>query len=265
MIDKHEVERLKSQVNIVDIISQYLPLKKKGKDYWACCPFHGEKTPSFTVSEEKQFYYCFGCGAKGDVVDWLIEYAQMSFTEAVKAIGGEVDMTPPDKIARNEKRIIKSRRLDDHCEDPEMCNQILSSCEIVDGYYKSQSGKVYLPLTTADGELKNLVHFEKYDKNTPVFVAGGVSYDCFYRITKNDTPKWAAVTTLKDGYAIASKYNLNVAVCFTGVILKYVCKWNFGDLKIKPVITPSDDDWLCYEMNYLGWDGEKLEKREMKI
>lgn len=264
-MDKHDIDKLKRQVNIVDVIDSYVRLKKNGKNYTACCPFHSEKTPSFTVSEDKQFYYCFGCGAKGDVIDWLTEYAQMDFVDAIKSLCGEIEMTSPEKIARNEKRAPRAKILKDHCEEPEMCNQILANCDPIDDYYKSKSGKVYLPLMTADGELKNLVHFEPYDKETPIFVAGGISYDCFYRIAKNNSDKWAAVTTLKDGYAITSKFNLNVAVCFTGVILKYICKWNNGDLKIKPVITPSDDDWLCYEMNHLLWDGKQLQKRDRLI
>lgn len=264
-MDKHEIDRLKRQVNIVDIIDSYVRLKKNGKNHSACCPFHSEKTPSFTVSEDKQFYYCFGCGAKGDVIDWLTEYAQMDFVDAIKSLGGEIEMTDPAKIARNEKRAPSIRKLKDHCEEPEMCNQILSSCDPIDDYYKAKNGKVYLPLMSADGELKNIVTFEEYDKETPIFIAGGVSYDCFYRITNKDSPNWLAVTTLKDGYAIANKTGLNVAVCFTGVVLKYVCRWNYGDLKIKPVLTPNDDDWLAHEMNYLFWDGKELQKREARL
>lgn len=261
-MDKHDIERLKRQVNIVDIVGQYVHLKKNGKNYSACCPFHSEKTPSFTVSDDKQFYYCFGCGAKGDVIDWLKDYAQMDFVDAIKSLGGEIEMTDPVKLAMNEKRAAKAKQLKDHCEEPEMCNRILSECDPIDDYYKAKRGKVYLPLTTAEGELKNIVHFEPYDKETPVFIAGGISYDAFYRITKNDTPNWIAVTTLSNGYAIAKKTGQNVAVCFTGVILKYICKWNYGDLKIKPALTSADDDYLAYEINHLFWDGKELTKRE---
>lgn len=264
-MDKHEIDKLKRQVNIVDIIDSYVRLKKNGKNHTACCPFHSEKTPSFTVSEDKQFYYCFGCGAKGDVIDWLTDYAQMDFVDAIKAIGGEIDATSPEKIALNEKRAPKAKVLKDHCEDGELSNHAISNCERIDDYYKSTCGKIYLPLTTADGELKNLVYFESYDKETPCFIAGGVSYDSFYRISKKDSPNWLAVTNLKDGYAISKKTGLNVAVCFTGVILKYVCKWNSGNLNIMPVLTPSDDDWLCYEMNYMWFESGGLEKRERKL
>ena len=56
-------EQVRSQANIVDIVSEYVPLKKRGSSYWGCCPFHGEKTPSFSVSPDKNFFYCFGCHA----------------------------------------------------------------------------------------------------------------------------------------------------------------------------------------------------------
>ena len=108
-MDKHEIEKLKRQVNLVDIVSSYVRLKKNGKNYTACCPFHNEKTPSFTVSEDKQFYHCFGCGAHGDVLDWLQDYAQMGFKDAIKSLGGEIEMTPPEKIARNEKMMPRAK------------------------------------------------------------------------------------------------------------------------------------------------------------
>ena len=60
-------EQVRSQANIVDIVSEYVPLKKRGSSYWGCCPFHGEKTPSFSVSPDKNFFYCFGCHAGGDI------------------------------------------------------------------------------------------------------------------------------------------------------------------------------------------------------
>ena len=264
-MDAHEIEKVKRQVNIVDVVSQYVRLKKNGKNYSACCPFHSEKTPSFTVSEDKQFYHCFGCGAHGDVLDWMQEYCRMDFVESIKALGGEVEMMPPEKVARNEKRIVIREKLPpDHKEDPDLSSHALKNCEKVNDYYRAKGGKVYLPMMTAYGELKNLVYFESYDesKESPCFIAGGPSYDSFYSIIKNNKPTRFAVVSLKDGYAIASRYKINVAVCFTGAIMKYVCKWNYGELKIMPVIAPGDDDWLSYEMPWASWDGKELKKQE---
>ena len=70
-IPRQFIDDLLTKSNIVDVINARVKLKKAGRDYQACCPFHHEKTPSFTVSEKKQFYYCFGCGAKGNAISFL--------------------------------------------------------------------------------------------------------------------------------------------------------------------------------------------------
>lgn len=84
-----DIDDLKARNNIVDVISGQITLKKAGKNYQACCPFHTEKTPSFTVDEAKQFYHCFGCGAHGDVVSFVQEYFNVDFVDAAKILGGE--------------------------------------------------------------------------------------------------------------------------------------------------------------------------------
>ena len=66
------IEELKQKNNIVSVISKHLTLNKKGKTYWACCPFHYEKTPSFALNEAEQYYHCFGCGESGDVIKFII-------------------------------------------------------------------------------------------------------------------------------------------------------------------------------------------------
>lgn len=79
----NQVDEIKQKLNIVDVINRYIPLKKRGRHHVACCPFHGEKTPSFTVSEELQIYKCFGCGKAGDVFNFLEEYEKIDFKEAL--------------------------------------------------------------------------------------------------------------------------------------------------------------------------------------
>lgn len=79
----NQVDEIKQKLNIVDVINRYVPLKKRGHNYLACCPFHGEKTPSFTVSEELQIFKCFGCGKSGDVFTFLQEYERIDFREAL--------------------------------------------------------------------------------------------------------------------------------------------------------------------------------------
>ena len=89
------IDELIARVDIVEVIDERVPLKKGGRDYMACCPFHDEKTPSFSVSPSKQFYYCFGCGAHGTVIGFLMDYARMEFTEAIEELAERAGMSVP--------------------------------------------------------------------------------------------------------------------------------------------------------------------------
>jgi len=89
------IQDLLNRVDIVDVVERYLPLKKAGQNYQACCPFHKEKSPSFTVSPTKQFYHCFGCGAHGSAVSFVMEYQAISFPDAVRSLAESVGMQVP--------------------------------------------------------------------------------------------------------------------------------------------------------------------------
>lgn len=91
-ISRHFIDELIAKADIFDIIDNYLSLRKAGSDYIAICPFHHEKTPSFTVSQEKQFYHCFGCGAHGNVISFLMDYAALDFVEAVHELADRMGM-----------------------------------------------------------------------------------------------------------------------------------------------------------------------------
>ncbi|HYS88965.1 MAG TPA: CHC2 zinc finger domain-containing protein, partial [Bradyrhizobium sp.] len=95
MIPDSFKQELLHRVDVVDVIERYVPLKKGGANYLACCPFHTEKTPSFTVSPTKQFYHCFGCGAHGNAISFLIEYQGLGYVEAVKDLAESVGMKMP--------------------------------------------------------------------------------------------------------------------------------------------------------------------------
>jgi len=86
MITKDSIENLKSHLDVVDIISQFIELKKSGANFKACCPFHGEDTPSFVVSPQKQIYHCFGCGVGGDSIKFVMEYEKLSYPEAIEKL-----------------------------------------------------------------------------------------------------------------------------------------------------------------------------------
>ena len=89
------IDDILTKVNIVDLINSRVKLKKAGRDYQACCPFHHEKTPSFTVSDKKQFYHCFGCGAHGNAISFLMEYDKLEFLEAVEELAGFLGLEIP--------------------------------------------------------------------------------------------------------------------------------------------------------------------------
>lgn len=95
------IDDLLARVDIVDVVDSRVPLKKAGKNLHACCPFHNEKTPSFTVSPDKQFYHCFGCGAHGTAIGFLMEFEQLSFPESVQELADLVGMTLPVNSQQN--------------------------------------------------------------------------------------------------------------------------------------------------------------------
>ena len=97
MIPESFIQELLNRVDIVDVVDKAVPLKKAGANFMACCPFHNEKSPSFTVSPTKQFYHCFGCGAHGTAVSFLMEYQGLSFVDAVHDLAKTVGMTVPQE------------------------------------------------------------------------------------------------------------------------------------------------------------------------
>lgn len=99
------IHDLLNRVNIVDAIDRHVSLKKAGANYIACCPFHNEKTPSFTVSPTKQFYHCFGCGAHGNAINFLMEYSGYSFVEAVQHLAAFTGMPMPEPQSTPNKGI----------------------------------------------------------------------------------------------------------------------------------------------------------------
>jgi len=105
---------IEERINIVDVVRRYVKLQQSGRRYVALCPFHKEKTPSFSVNEERQFYHCFGCGAHGNAVTFLMNIESLSFPEAVRKLATEFGVrelleernTPAAARAEEEKRLI---------------------------------------------------------------------------------------------------------------------------------------------------------------
>lgn len=99
MIPESFIQELLSRVDVVDVVERYVTLKKAGTNYQACCPFHSEKTPSFTVSPSKQFYHCFGCGAHGSAIGFVMQYAGLGFVEAVEELANHLGMAVPHEVS----------------------------------------------------------------------------------------------------------------------------------------------------------------------
>ena len=95
LIPQNFIDDLIARSDIVEVINARVPLKRKGKEFTACCPFHNEKTPSFTVSENKQFYYCFGCHAKGNVIGFLMDYEHLSYIDAIESLAADQHLDVP--------------------------------------------------------------------------------------------------------------------------------------------------------------------------
>ena len=100
MIPQEFIQSLLGRVDIVDVVDRHVKLKKAGANFQACCPFHTEKTPSFTVSPTKQFYHCFGCGAHGNAIGFLMEYSGLAYPEAIRALAETVGMVVPETRSR---------------------------------------------------------------------------------------------------------------------------------------------------------------------
>ena len=94
-IPQQFIDDLINRADIVDVVDSRVALKKRGKEYIACCPFHSEKSPSFTVSQNKQFYHCFGCGAHGTALSFVMEYERLDFVDAIEALAAEYHMEVP--------------------------------------------------------------------------------------------------------------------------------------------------------------------------
>ncbi len=121
------VEKLRSQSDIVSIISEYVPLKKKGRNFWGCCPFHQEKTPSFSVAPEKNFFYCYGCQAGGDVFRFLMRIENLGFIESVKLLAQKLNVPMPEK-ERSEAERLQEREREEILRANELARDFFQAC-----------------------------------------------------------------------------------------------------------------------------------------
>ena len=104
LIPQSFIDNLLGRTDIVDVVDQRVPLKKHGNNYTACCPFHQEKTPSFSVNQERQFYYCFGCGAGGNAIGFIMDFDKVDFPIAVETLAKDAGLEVPHEESRNQQR-----------------------------------------------------------------------------------------------------------------------------------------------------------------
>ncbi len=119
------IQDLLNRVDIVDVVERYVPLKKAGQNYQACCPFHSEKSPSFTVSPTKQFYHCFGCGAHGTAIGFLMEHAGLPFPDAVKELASSAGMqVPAEELSPAERKAAQKKAAAEALNLPSVMQQV---------------------------------------------------------------------------------------------------------------------------------------------
>lgn len=156
------IDEVRSRNDIVPVISQYVKLKKKGGSYFGCCPFHNEKTPSFSVSPSRQTYHCFGCGVGGNVITFVMEYENQTFPEAVKTLAARAGVELPEReTSDEEKREINLRQ------------QLLAANKEAARYY-------YYQLQSRTGA-RAKEYFRKRGLSEDTMVKFGLGYSQMYR------------------------------------------------------------------------------------
>ena len=117
LIPQTFIDDLLGKVDIVQVIEQRVPMKKQGREFSACCPFHNEKTPSFTVSPQKQFYHCFGCGAHGSAISFLMEYENLSFVESIESLAENIGLDVPREAGSSPEHKVDNQPIFDALKD----------------------------------------------------------------------------------------------------------------------------------------------------
>ena len=185
LIDQAEIDRAK--YDIVGVINRYISLKKTGKNLSACCPFHKEKSPSFTVNEDKGFFYCFGCGASGNAIDFVMEHDNLTFPAAVEAINGNLSPSITPEMVRNRATQDRTTKPSNHTENPGQAKILLAKCKDEETHMhllknntaphdtiKTLKGALIVDLYNQSGDLVNLAAIQA--DGSIKYSAGGISY-----------------------------------------------------------------------------------------
>ena len=172
------IDRLRTESDIVSIVSDYVSLKKKGKNYWGCCPFHGEKTPSFSVNPEKGFFYCFGCQNGGNVFNFLMKVENITFFDAVKLLAKKVNIPLPEK-EKSPRELARDKELNELFHVNELARDFFHAC-----LTKTNFGKPARDQLVSRGITAEFIDFFKlgfapptWDKLSLTFSQRGIDLD----------------------------------------------------------------------------------------
>ena len=194
MISDHVKEDIRSRIDIVDLVGAYVSLKKKGGQFWACCPFHHEKTPSFSVNSAKQFYHCFGCGEHGDIFTFLMIIEGLWFGDALRKLAERVGVPIEEK--KDPNAILRNRLFALHAELAEFyqrCLKALPSAQIardylvarkLDGEIVERFGIGYAPVSKSGNVL--LKWAEKHKYTVEELIEAGIALPPKYESRPND-------------------------------------------------------------------------------
>lgn len=179
MIDQSTIDRIRETAEIVEVVADFVPLKKKGANYWACCPFHGEKTPSLSVSDSKQIFKCFGCGKAGDATKFVMEHEGMGYIEALKYLANKYGI-----------EVIEEEKTEEQIASETKKDSLYIVLNYAKNYYKQQL------LETDEGINNGLSYFE----------GRGFSKETIDKFDLGYSPKeWDAFTN----DALSKGYNLS--------------------------------------------------------
>ena len=176
------IDRLRSESDIVSILSDYVPLKKKGKNYWGCCPFHHENTPSFSVTPDKGFFYCFGCQSGGNVFNFLMKIENISFFDAVKVLAQKMNIPLPEK-EKSSRELARERENSKLYRVNEMAREFFYACLTKTVYGKQARGYLNSRGITDDVIERFKIGFAPpaWDKLVNAFLERGVEQEVLLR------------------------------------------------------------------------------------
>lgn len=177
------LDRLRSESDIVTVVSDYVALKKKGRNYWGCCPFHQENTPSFSVNAEKGFYYCFGCQSGGNVFSFLMKVENIAFMDAVRLLAKKMNIPIPER-QKTPEQIAREKDMARLGQASQLARDFFHSCLVRTSYGKE--GLAYLKKRGITDEMIETFQLgfapNAWSKLTDAFIKRGVTEETLVEV-----------------------------------------------------------------------------------